>query len=210
MLLHINFPAGDRLFKLAKEYRRYRRRYKVAAILDGYSRKILGLQAYRGTPGTVDLVRLVDEAVGQHLAPRFLVTDRGGQFQRRFRVALHERGIRHARGRARTWQFNAKVERLFWGLKRWWRRSLITPRLEAIQRRLDAYKTWHNLHRPHAAHDTLTPSEAERRASTVQPIRFVEGGEYRPEIRLERKHVDGDPRLHYPVIKVTPKLCSAA
>lgn len=70
-------------------------------------------------------------------APRFLVTDRGGQFQKMFPAAIAERGICHARGQPRAWQFNTKVERLFWSPKKWWRVSLVVPNVMAIQKRLD-------------------------------------------------------------------------
>jgi hypothetical protein len=102
------------------------------------------------------------------------------------------------------------VERLFWSLKRWWRVSLVMPKRRSIQRRLDEYATWHNLHRPHAALGSLTPSEAARGTRRPEVIRYREGGELEPEIRIRRQHVRGDPRLLYPVIDVTPKPRSAA
>lgn len=113
-------------------------RCEVAAIIDGFSRKIVGLRAYRGTPTTVDLVELVDNALGEHSAPRFMITDHGGQFQTAFHAALAERRIKHVRGRVQSWQFNAKVERLFWSLKRWGRFAFLVPDGEAIQGSLDA------------------------------------------------------------------------
>ncbi|MEM8493916.1 MAG: DDE-type integrase/transposase/recombinase [Planctomycetota bacterium] len=181
------------------------RRYEVAAVIDGFSRKIVALKAFRGTPGTEEMAGLIDQAIHQHQRPKFVITDRGGQFQRRFRALLQDRGIEHARGRARTWQFNAKVERLFWSFKRWWGGGLVVPKPDSIQWRLDDFQTWHNRFRPHAALDTLTPDEAERRALKKQAIRFTEGGDFEPDIQLERRHVGGDAKLLYPVIRVRPK-----
>ncbi|MEM9752934.1 MAG: DDE-type integrase/transposase/recombinase [Planctomycetota bacterium] len=181
------------------------RRYEVAAVIDGFSRKIIALKAYRCTPGTEEMAGLIDQAIHQHQRPKFVVTDRGGQFQQRFRSLLQDRGIEHARGRARTWQFNAKVERLFWSLKRWWGGGLVVPELDSIQQRLNDYRTWHNRYRPHAALDTLTPNEAERRSPRIQAIRFTEGGDFEPDIQLERNHIGGDTKLLYPVIRVRPK-----
>ncbi|MEM1099043.1 MAG: hypothetical protein AAGH92_09665, partial [Planctomycetota bacterium] len=108
-----------------------------------------------------------------------------GQFQQRFRALLQERGIEHARGRARTWQFKAKVDRLFWSLKRWSGGGLVVAKVDSIQQRLDDYLTWHNLYRPHAALDTLTPDEAERQSSRIQNIRIAEGGDAEPDIQVE-------------------------
>lgn len=180
------------------------RQFQVAAIIDGFSRKIVGLRVFKRAPLTDDLVRLVDDAVRDNTVPRFLVTDHGGQFQKRFRAAMNERGIEHARGRAGTWQFNAKVERLFWSLKRWWRLSLVTLRIDSIQqRRLDAYRAWYNFRRPHTANGTLTPIEISLGRRPNEVTRFTEGGDLQPEIRIERRHVGGDRRLLYPVIGVT-------
>ncbi|MFK7884169.1 MAG: integrase core domain-containing protein, partial [Phycisphaerales bacterium] len=125
--------------------------FEIAAIIDGYSRKIVGLRAYRGSPRTHEVLTLIDGSVRDNACPRFIITDRGGQFQKAFHSALIQRDIKHARSPPRVWQFNAKVERLFWSLKRWWRVSLIPPNLGSIQKRLDAYAVWHNRYRPHAS-----------------------------------------------------------
>lgn len=185
-------------------------RCEVAAIIDGFSRKIVGLKIFRGSPTTADLIDLIDVAVKDNTAPEFFVTDRGAQFQSAFRTAIRERGVQHARGKAYTWQFNAKVERLFWSLKRWWRLSLIAPTVPAVQKRLDAYAVWHNLHRPHEALGTMTPNEAASGISAAEPVRYAEGGEIEPRITVTRRQVGGDPRLVYPAITVTPKHRSAA
>lgn len=183
---------------------------EVAAIIDGCSRKMVGVQAFAKRPTTDDLIRLIDDSTKTHSIPRFIISDRGSQFQRAFHIAMIQREITHARGPVRVWQFNAKVERLFWSLKRWWRVSLIPPNLPAIQKRLENFAIWHNLHRPHAALGMMTPSEVELGRRRPDPIRYTEGGELEPRISIRREHVSGDPRLLYPVIKVKPKHRSAA
>lgn len=107
-------------------------------------------------------------------------------------------------------RYYAKVERLFWSLKRWWRVSLVPTNLSTIQKRLDDFATWHNLYRPHASLGILTPSEAELGLRRLEPIRYTEGDELEPKITIRRHHVGDDPRLLYPVIKVKPKHRSAA
>ncbi|MEM1026512.1 MAG: DDE-type integrase/transposase/recombinase [Planctomycetota bacterium] len=186
------------------------RRYEVAAVIDGFSRKIVAMTAYEGTPGTQELVSLIDQAIQTNRKPKYVITDRGGQFQQSFRALLQDRDIEHARGRARTWQFNAKVERLFCSLKRWWGGGLAVLKLDPIQRRLDDYLAWHNLYRPHAALDTLTPGEAERQSPRIRTVRFTEGGDLDPDIKVERQNVGGEAKLLYPVIRVRPKPCLAA
>ena len=84
------------------------------------------------------------------------------------------------------------------------------PNSASIQKRLDAYATWHSLHRPHEALGRLTPHEAAWGVSLPEPLRYTEGGELELAIRLKREHVGNDPRLLYPVIQVRPKHHSAA
>lgn len=67
----------------------------------------------------------------------------------------------------------AKVERLFWSLKRWWRVSLVPPNLAVIQKRLESFAIWYNLHRPHAALGMMTPSEVELGRCRPDPIRYT-------------------------------------
>ncbi|MEQ8850448.1 MAG: DDE-type integrase/transposase/recombinase [Phycisphaerales bacterium] len=185
-------------------------RCEIAAAIDGFSRKIVGMRAYTRRPGTDELVEFIDEAVGEHGSPRFIVTDRGGQFQKQFKRALSERRIVHAKCQVRRWQFNAKVERLFWSLKRWWRVSLMAPSEKAIQKRLDAYAAWHNLHRPHAALGTLTPAEALRRRKARETQAYLERSDCEPQITVRRVNVRGDPRLPRLILSVRPaERCAA-
>lgn len=99
-------------------------RFEVSTIIDGFSRRIMGLKVFQGALTTAEVINLIDAATQQAAAPNYAVTDRGGWFQEALRHALRARGIQHARGRCRTWHSDAKVERLLWSPKRWWRRSL--------------------------------------------------------------------------------------
>lgn len=83
----------------------------VAVLIDGFSRKTVGLSVFGRGLTTAGLVFLINEAVTNGAAPRFIVTDRGGEFQKVFRAAMVERGTCHARGQPQAWQFNAKVVR---------------------------------------------------------------------------------------------------
>ncbi|MFK7883849.1 MAG: integrase core domain-containing protein [Phycisphaerales bacterium] len=102
-------------------------------------------------------------------------------------------------------QFNAKVERFFWSLKRRCWVSLVPPKLGAIQQRLDAYAAWHNRFRPHAALGPLTPNEAAAGETVPEAVRFTQRGELAPSITIKRQHVSDDPRLQYSAIKVSSK-----
>jgi len=137
-------------------------RVHVVAIMDGFSRKIVTMRAFKRSVTTKQIVVLLDHAAEPAgCMPRFMITDHGCQFRCRFRHALRARRVIHARSPVGTWQFNAKIERFFRSLKFWQRGTLLVPSVRLIQKRLDAYRVWHNAHRPHAALGLLTPNEAE-------------------------------------------------
>ena len=183
---------------------------EVAAIIDGCNRKIIGIREFATRPTTEDMVKLIEDSIRTHSTPRFVDMDRGSQFERMFYAAMMQRSITHARCPARDWQFNAKVERLFWSLKRWWRVSLVPPNLTTIQKRLNDFAVWYNLYHPHTSLGMLTPSEAEFGSRRPEPMRYTEGGVLEPQITNKRHHVGDDPRLMYPVIKVEPRHRSEA
>lgn len=58
------------------------KRVEIAAIVDGFSGKIIAMKAYRQRPGSEDLSELVETSIKSGGAPpRFLVTDHGSQFR---------------------------------------------------------------------------------------------------------------------------------
>ena len=86
---------------------------EVAAIIDGYTRKIVGIQAFAKRPTTDDIIRLIDDLTKTHSMPRFVISDRDSQFQRSFHIDMIQRGITYAQWPVRVWQFKAKIEWLF-------------------------------------------------------------------------------------------------
>ena len=78
-----------------------------------YYRNYCARHLYRGAPSTTDMIRLVRDAVDTFGAPRFLITDHGCQFRRRFKRCIESIGITHVRGRVRCPTFKGKVMRLF-------------------------------------------------------------------------------------------------
>jgi transposase InsO family protein len=92
-------------------------RFVVAAVLDGFTRRLLALRVYRCTPRTAHLVALVRNAIAEHglnfRGPHFIITDHGCQFRRQFKAAMKRMGIQHVQGRVRQPFLNGKVERLF-------------------------------------------------------------------------------------------------
>ncbi|MFH1604456.1 MAG: integrase core domain-containing protein [Pseudomonadota bacterium] len=145
-------------------------RYTVAALLDGFSRKLLRLQVYRRTPTCGDMVGLVRRAGHEFGIPRFLITDHGCQFRRQFKHTIEALSITHVQGRVRSASFNGKAERLFRTLRQWYRLSLLPLSLRSFQRRLDRFRAWHNIARPHQSLDAMTPEEVWSGTALPEPI----------------------------------------
>lgn len=96
------------------------RRFEVAAVLDGHSRKAIALRIFDHRPRTSDLASLLDEAMElERAVPRYLISDHGSQFRTGFTEHCQRLGIRHVRGKVSVWQLNAKVERFFRTVKQW-------------------------------------------------------------------------------------------
>ncbi len=128
------------------------KRFVIAAVLDGYSRKLLAIRAFARRPNTNAMNLLIKESVRRSEAsPMLLISDHGSQFQRRFKEACEHQGIIHVRvrGKVRVWQLNGKIERFFRTLKSWMRSTWMIPSTDGMQRRLNAYRIWYNEHRVH-------------------------------------------------------------
>ena len=182
------------------------RRFYVAAIVDGFSRKLLVLKVYARTPTTRMMTALVRQARAIYGPPRFLASDQGCQFRDRFTTAVENgMGIKHVKARVRGWAFNGKVERFFRTLKLWARCVLWAwaPSRRAmarkIQRRLDVFRDWYNLHRPHQAIGGRTPEQVWTGAELPAPV-TVRAHEAQPGIEIVKHRYGDDPRL--PVLEL--------
>ena len=139
--------------------------------------------------------RLATEPGAREARPRFLITDHGCQFRNSFQTAIEAGGITLVRGRVGSWRINANVERLFRTLKLWQRLSLWMLNSRGVQRKLHAYRTWYNHHRPPGALGVRTPEEAGSGRDTPTPIVFRKDGEIEPVVAVSREHFSGDPHM---------------
>lgn len=95
--------------------------FYVAAILDGFSRKLLTFRVYRQTPRTRNALVLVRRTVQQHGKPSYMMTDNGCQFRQRFKEGIESKlGIKLVQGPVRSPHWNGKVERVFRTFRLWW------------------------------------------------------------------------------------------
>jgi transposase InsO family protein len=176
-------------------------RFHVAALLDGFSRKLLALKVYARTPTAAMMAALVKRAarrIGE--APRFVVTDHGPQFRKRFDKLLEPlEDTDVIRGKVGNWRMNGKVERFFRTFKWWARRKLWgwfatrTAVARAMQRRLDVFGEFYN-DRPHQGIGGLTPNqkwEGMKRLK-AKPIRAHDP---QPEFTVTKRRYRGDHHL---------------
>jgi transposase-like protein len=181
-------------------------RFTVAAILDGYSRRLLCLRVYRRTPRARDLAALVRRVAKQCGKPRFVITDHGTQFRRQFRFAMKKTGIIPVQARVRAPYLNGKLERAFRTFRVWWRLVLTGLTIQSIQRRIDDFGAWCNGYRPHSALHGLTPQEAWEGRVLPEPISIWARDQRQPQIEIRRRHYHGDP--HLPVIEISVRLAA--
>ena len=177
---------------------------RIAAIVDGFSRRLIALKVYRTAPTTEQMVALLQQAIKREGRPRFLITDHGCQFQKVFEAKLNLLGVKLIQGRVGSWHINLKVERLFRTLKLWQRLSLMVLSTRSIQRRLDRYRVWYTQYRQHASLGILTPDEAVSGRSLPEAIPIRWCGDIEPSFDVAREHLGDDP--HLPIIKIDAEL----
>ena len=173
----------------------------IAAVLDGFSRKLLVLKVYAGTPCARNMAALVRGAAAIHGRPRFLITDNGSQFRGRFGKALRKCKIRHVRTRVRAPFLSGKIERFFRTFKLWQQLTLMAATASGIQRRLDSFVAWYNSCRPHSALGFRTPEEAHCGKALPKPVAYRTRDGPNIQIEIARRKHRGDPRL--PVVEIT-------
>lgn len=176
--------------------------FYIAAILDGFSRKILALKVYSKTPCARNLAALVKNAAVRHGKPKFLITDNGGQFRKQFGKAMRRQRIRQVRTRVRAPFLNGKCERFFRTFKLWLRLAFLGWNERSLQHRLDIFTDWYNRARPHSAVDARTPDEAYARRKLPKPVAYRARDGPQIEIDIRRRCFRGDPHLVSPEITV--------
>lgn len=175
-------------------------RFFVAAILDGFSRKLLAVKVYAWHPETKAIVDLLRQSVDSFGAPRFLVTDHGPIFRKRFKKALNGTPTTLVKGKVYSPEFNGKAERWFRTLKLWQRISLLFCSVGRVQQRLDAHRDWYNQVRCHQALAGRTPEEAWNGSSRPPPQPILECDPLKPAVEIRVERFRGDKDL--PVVKI--------
>lgn len=156
--------------------------WTVAIVVDHFSREVVAHAAFRKNPSAAQVCRLLDvaiESVGR--APRHLVSDRGAQFQSRYRRWCSRRGIRPRFGAVGRKGSIAIVERFIRSMKQECFRRIVVPTSSmALECELAAYVGWYNRFRPHSALGGAAPRDL------AEPRKHVVSFETRPRHPLGR------------------------
>ncbi|MDJ0974707.1 MAG: DDE-type integrase/transposase/recombinase [Planctomycetota bacterium] len=167
----------------------------AGAVIDACSRRILAIAFIRGEPNSRFAAHLLQQAIGRHGAPTWLVSDRDRAFRsKRVNTMLGRYGIRRRYGAVGRKGSIAIIERMWRSLKQEYVRQLFLYRSRAaIDQRLRRWARWHNTERPHQGLEQRTPDDVYRgRPPTATrdlsggtlPVGFLDGDRRLPVLRL--------------------------
>jgi transposase InsO family protein len=178
----------------------------VVGVLDRFSRGIVAARVYRTQPSAEDVCSLLGHAVRRAgRRPKYIITDQGAQFRKRYRAWCKRRGIRPRFGAVGQVGSIAIIERFWRSMKDEAFRVMRVPGgLVAMRTELAAYVSWYNTHRPHQALHGATPLEMlEGRTPAVARS----GIAWRPDVGQPRappelvvKRLRG--RAHLPIVEL--------
>ena len=135
--------------------------FRVAAVLDAFSRAPLALRVFRHEPTADDMAALVVSAARRHGRPRHVVSDQGTQFTAKtFEDALSRLGVQHRFGAIGHSGSVAFIERFWRTVKQTLRLPLFRPLTQADLERRVAFGVLHyTFYRPHQGLAGSTPAE---------------------------------------------------
>jgi transposase InsO family protein len=137
--------------------------YWVAIVIDHFSRRVMGATAFESQPSCRDVCGFMGRTIAKAgQAPRYVVCDRGGQFDcPAFRTWCKRKGIKLPRyGKIGQHGSIAVVERVILTIKCLLSCLAFVPyRREAFLKELLATAEWYNQFRPHTWLSGRTPNE---------------------------------------------------
>lgn len=160
------------------------------AVLDHHSRAVVATKVFLSQPSARQVLRVLDAARRtSDVTPKYIVSDRGAQFEAEYVAWCERRGVRPRFGAVGKSGSIAVIERFFRSLKgEMLRRLPLLPMsLARMAREVGAYVAWYNDHRPHQGLGGRTPAEV--RAGGRAAV-DAQAWEPRPRYPLAR----GDPR----------------
>ena len=134
----------------------------IACVVDHYSRRVMGFALFWKEPCSIDIRRSLGRAIARGgTAPKYLISDKGGQFTSgEFKKWCRRRNIepRYAAGGQRG--ATSVIERFLKSMKEeWLGRGVVPFRRVSMRRHVSLYLEWFLEFRPHQGLDGQTPQE---------------------------------------------------
>lgn len=138
------------------------RQFHVAGVYDAFSRVPLALTVFDRRPAAPDMARLVRSCARAFAAPKYLITDLGGEFTGRiFLRTVARTGIRQRFASKDNLYATARLERFWRTLKESLSLPLVPPLTrDDLERRVELALVHYLLFRPHQGLGGATPAEA--------------------------------------------------
>jgi transposase InsO family protein len=177
----------------------------MATVFDAFSRLPLVLQVFDQTPDGRDMSRLLRTAARAFARPKYLITDKGGQFiAGAFRKAACRLGAQHRFAATDSILATARLERFWRALKETAGLCGLPLTREDLERRLDLTLLYYVNFRPHEGIRGATPAEAflgmtPAHQSAVEPPRG-RPGEGPAQTPFEIDYLDPANR-RFPILK---------
>ena len=136
-------------------------RFKLAVVLDGFSRFPLAARVFLQEPTAQSILRLFEAAVERFATPRHLVTDQGSQFiAKEFLDRLKQLGVMHRFGAVGKIGSIALIERFWRTLKQHLALKTFKPLVrDELEQRLVLGLHHYAFLRPHQGRAGATPAE---------------------------------------------------
>ncbi|MFC1610369.1 transposase [Myxococcota bacterium] len=193
----------------------------VVCLIDHFSRRVVGFAVFTNQPTSALVRSFLGRAIGKvGRAPRYLISDLGGQFDcDGYRNWCKRKGIKERYSSKGSLAATAMIERFFRSLKEEMLRRGVVPLNRAeLLALLTSYLGWYHENRPHQGLNGCTPNEVyfgenpanekprieprakwPRRSPCAQPTARVRGRRGQV-VELVLQHHDADNRL--PIVEL--------
>ena len=141
----------------------------VAAIVDHFSRKVMGVAVFRKQPDSKQVREFLAKTIRTTAKPKYIICDQGSQFWcLAFKRWCRRRGIKPRFGAVGHYGSIAVIERFIRTLKEEGLRRILVPlNLRKMRDELIATIRWYNTFRPHSWLGGRTPDERYRRVPSA-------------------------------------------
>ena len=135
--------------------------WHVAAIVDHFSRKVVGFEVFSKAPSAEQICQLLNVTVAcEGRAPKYIISDQGSQFQQEYRDCCESHGIQPRFGAIGKSGSIALIERFWQTLKSEGLRKILVPySIDQMREEVRVFCNWYNGVRPHNELGGATPDE---------------------------------------------------